>query len=83
MFEPLVEAQLKRQLCEQARPWLAAQPLAGAQTSRRLEIAGTLMSWALYGAALEWRKQEGGQSAEAFADEVLPLIATTVTALGG
>ena len=83
MFESLVEAQIKRQLCEQVRAWLEAQPLARAQPSRRLEIAATLMSWSLYGAALEWRKQGGGPSAEAFADEVLPLIATTVTALGG
>jgi AcrR family transcriptional regulator len=83
MFESLVEAQIKRQLCEQVRAWLAAQPFARAQPSRRLEIAATLMSWSLYGAALEWRKQGGGPSAEAFADEVLPLIATMVTALGG
>jgi AcrR family transcriptional regulator len=82
MFESLVEAQVKRQLCEQVRAWLEAQPRARAQPSRRLEIAATLMSWALYGAALEWRKQGGGQSAESFADEVLPLIAPTVTALG-
>jgi AcrR family transcriptional regulator len=83
MFESLVEAQIKRQLYEQVRAWLAAQPLARAQPSRRLEIAATLLSWALYGAALEWQKQGGGQSAEAFADEVLPLITPMVTALGG
>ena len=82
MFESLVEAQIKRQLYEQVRAWLAAQPLARAQPSRRLEIAATLMSWSIYGAALEWRKQGGGQSAEAFADEVLPLIAAPITVLG-
>jgi AcrR family transcriptional regulator len=83
MFESLVEAQIKRQLREHVRAWLEEQPLTRAQPSRRLELAATLTSWSIYGAALEWRKQAGGQSADAFADEALPLIAATVTALGG
>jgi AcrR family transcriptional regulator len=83
MFESLVETQIKAQLREHVRAWLEAQPLARALSSRRLELAATLMSWSIYGAALEWQKQADRQSAEAFADEALPLIAATVTALGG
>lgn len=81
MFESLVEAQIKAQLREHVRVWLEEQPSTGAQPSRRLELAATLMSWSIYGAALEWRKEAAAQSAEAFADEALPLIAATVTAL--
>jgi hypothetical protein len=53
-----------------------------AQSSKRLELAATLTSWSIYGAALEWRKQAGAQSADAFVDESLPLIAATITVLG-
>jgi hypothetical protein len=48
----------------------------------RLAIAATLMSWSLYGAAVEWRRQGGEQSAEDFAAEVLPLITAPVSVLG-
>lgn len=82
MFESLVETQIKAQLCVQVRTWLEAQPLARTQSGRRLDIAATVMSWSIYGAALEWRNQGGEQTAEAFADEALPLIAATVEALG-
>ncbi len=81
MFESLVEAQIKRQLGEQVRAWLDIQPLAHVQPSR-LAIAATLMSWSLYGAAVEWRRQGGEQSAEDFAAEVLPLITAPVSVLG-
>jgi AcrR family transcriptional regulator len=81
MFESLVEAQVKAQLREHVRAWLSRLPSTRAQPSRRLDLAATLMSWSIYGAALEWRKQSGAQSAEAFAEEALPLIAAAVTAL--
>jgi AcrR family transcriptional regulator len=81
MFESLVEAQIKSQLRQQVRAWLALLPVAQTQPSQRLELAATLISCSIYGAALEWRKQAGTQSAEAFADEALPLIAAVVTAL--
>ena len=83
MFETLVEAQIKLQLREQVRAWLDRQPSIRTQPNQRLELAATLMSWSIYGAALEWRKQAGAQSAAVFADEVMPLIAATVTVLDG
>src|SRR5262245_39593854 len=81
MFESLVEAQIKAQLREQMSSWLNQQPATRALPSRRRELAATLTSCSLYGAALEWRKRAGTQSADAFADEVLPLIAAMITAL--
>jgi len=40
-----------------------------------------IVSWAIYGAALEWSQRPGGQSAEAFVAEALPLIAASLSAL--
>jgi AcrR family transcriptional regulator len=81
MFESLIEAQIKLQLHQHVRAWLNQQPRIHTQPSRRLELAATLMSFSIYGAALEWRRQASAQLAEAFADEALPLIAATVAAL--
>jgi AcrR family transcriptional regulator len=82
MFGQLVEAQIKAQVCEHVRSWLAADSTIRAVPKQRRELAATLISWSIYGAALEWQQQVGQQSAETFAEEALPLIAATITALG-
>ena len=82
MFESLVEAQIKKQLREQVQTWLAAQPTLRAVPRQRRELAATLISWSIYGAAFEWLHQAEQQSAEAFTEEALPLIAATITVLG-
>jgi AcrR family transcriptional regulator len=81
-FESLVEAQIKKQLREHVQTWLAAQLTLRAVPKQRRELAATLISWSIYGAAFEWLHQTEQQSVEAFAEEVLPLIAATITALG-
>jgi AcrR family transcriptional regulator len=82
-FEAVIEARIKEQLRAQVRGWLAERPGLRGQPAQRLDVVATLLSWSIYGAALEWRKQGGQQPAEAFADEVVPLLAATVTAVGG
>ncbi|MEI7772630.1 MAG: hypothetical protein WCI67_21750 [Chloroflexales bacterium] len=49
------------------------------QPAQRLDVVATLLSWSLYGAVTAWRKQGGQRSAEAFADEVVPLLAATIS----
>jgi hypothetical protein len=82
MFGSLVEAQIKAQVREHVQIWLAAEPTIRAVPKLRRELAATLISWSIYGAALEWQHQAGLQSAESFAEEALPLIAATITVLG-
>jgi AcrR family transcriptional regulator len=82
-FEAVVEAQIKARLRAQVRSWLAEQPEVQRQPTQRLDVVATLVSWSIYGAALEWRKQGSQQSAEVFADEVVPLLAATVMAVSG
>ncbi len=47
----------------------------------RLELTAQIVSWGVYGAASEWGRSGGTQSAEAFADEALPLLAGALSAL--
>jgi AcrR family transcriptional regulator len=80
MFDSLVEAQVKAQLREQVRSVMLTRSGPRSHSHPRVELLATLVSWAIYGAALEWSQRPGGQSAEAFVAEALPLIAASITA---
>jgi len=81
VFESLVEAQVKAQLREQVLAGLQERSAPRSHSRQRLELVATIVSWGIYGAAQQWSRSPGGQSAEAFADEALPLIAASITAL--
>ena len=69
-FEPLVENQVKEQLYGLILMWLKQ---IGNSVSP--ETSATAASWAIYGLAMQWNREKKTQSAESFADEVLPIIA--------
>jgi AcrR family transcriptional regulator len=81
MFDSLVEAQVKAQLREQVRSAILERGGPRSHSHPRMELLATIVSWAIYGAALEWSQRPGGQSAEAFVEEALPLIVASLTAL--
>ncbi len=70
-FESLVEAQVKGVLHELMLKWLEQVTL-----TVPAETAATAASWAIYGLALQWSHTKQPKPVEAFADEVLPLVAT-------
>ena len=80
MFDSLVETQVKAQLREQVRAAMLARGAPRSHSNPRLELLATIISWAIYGAALEWSQRPGGQSAEEFVEEALPLIAASIAA---
>ncbi|HJZ49786.1 MAG TPA: TetR/AcrR family transcriptional regulator [Roseiflexaceae bacterium] len=80
LFDSLVEAQVKAQLREQVRSSMLARGGPRSHSHPRVELLATIVSWAIYGAALEWSQRMGGQSAEAFVEEALPLIAASIAA---
>ena len=81
MYDSVVEAQVRAQLRDNVCSWLLEHS-AQAHSRQRVDLVATIISWAIYGAALEWSQRAGAQSAEAFADEALPLIAVSIAALG-
>ena len=83
VFAQLVEAQVKAQLRDSVRSWLEEWSAPQAVSRQQLDLAATIVSAGLYAAAMEWAHSGGTQPAEAFADVAIPLIAASVTALGG
>jgi AcrR family transcriptional regulator len=79
MFDSLVEAQVKAQLREQVRTAILERSAPRSHSHPRVELLATIVSWAIYGAALEWSQRPEGQSAEAFVAEALPLIAASTS----
>lgn len=73
-FEPLVENQVKAQLYELILMWLKKN-----EAIRSPETSATAASWAIYGLAMQWNREKKTQSAESFADEVLPLVAANLS----
>jgi AcrR family transcriptional regulator len=72
-FESLVEAQVKGVLHELMLKWLEQVTLSATP-----ETAATAASWAIYGLALQWSHAKQPRPVEAFADEVLPLVAANL-----
>jgi AcrR family transcriptional regulator len=72
-FESLVETQVKQQIRELLERWLQE---IGSEIDP--QIAATATSWAIYGLALHWSRDKHHPSAEEYADQILPLIATNL-----
>lgn len=80
LFDSLAEARIKALLREQVRATLLERSGPRSHSHPQLELLTTIISWAIYGAALEWSQRPGRQPAEAFVEEALPLIAASIAA---
>jgi AcrR family transcriptional regulator len=78
LFVSLAEAQVKRQLRDDVRQWLVEH--GGTGQRERIDMIATIVTWSIYGAAMEWAKGTRKQTMETFADNVLPLIAASIEA---
>jgi AcrR family transcriptional regulator len=71
-FESVMETQVKIQIQELIEKWIDKL-----STDIDPKIAATAASWAIYGLAVQWSRDKSKKrpSAEAYAEQVLPLIA--------
>jgi len=68
-FESLMETQVKAQMQELIQNWIEKL-----DTHITPDLAATAASWAIYGLALQWRRDKKRIPVDTFAEQVLPLI---------
>jgi AcrR family transcriptional regulator len=73
-IRPMVEAQVQRELYEQLLDWIDSSSQKANGQRAAPENTASVISWAIFGAGLEWSRNGGAKPAEEFADEVLSVI---------
>ena len=73
-IRPMVEAQVQSELYEVLLGWIEASPQKANGRRATPENTASVVSWAIFGAGLDWSRNGGARSAEGFADEVLSVI---------
>ncbi|MBI3962283.1 MAG: TetR/AcrR family transcriptional regulator [Deinococcus sp.] len=79
-FAPLVERQIKAQLYEVLLTWLKGTKSYGPTGYTVPELAATVASWAICGAAWQWSQGDRAGSAQELARQVLPMINASLNA---
>jgi AcrR family transcriptional regulator len=79
-FRPLIEARVQGELYELLLGWIEALPQKANGRPTTPEVVATVVSWAIFGAGLQWSRNGASRSAEETADQVLSVI---VEGLGG
>jgi AcrR family transcriptional regulator len=73
-FRPLIEARVQTELCELLLGWIKASPEKASDRKVSREVTASVISWAIFGAALDWSRNGTARSSEEVADQVLSVI---------
>ncbi|MDP9480421.1 MAG: TetR/AcrR family transcriptional regulator [Actinomycetota bacterium] len=73
-FKPLIEARVQGELYELLLGWIEATP--GKRSGRQVSpgVTASVVSWSIFGAALDWSRNGTSRSSEEVADQVLSVI---------
>ena len=73
-FRPLIEARVQTELYELLLGWIEASPEKASDRKVSQEVTASVISWAIFGAALDRSRNGTARSSEEVADEVLSVI---------
>ena len=76
-LEPVMEARVQQEVRTFILGWLQHLPTAGGAAN--LETTATVLSWAIFGAGLEWSRAKARVPAEQMAGEILTLISGSLS----
>ena len=74
-FRPLIEARVQGELYELLLGWIEALPEGAIEEPVSPEVRASVVSWAIFGVALDWSRDGAAPAPESFADGVLSVIA--------
>lgn len=73
-FRPLIESRVQGELYELLLGWIEATPEKPICRSVSPEVAASVVSWSIFGAALDWSRNGAVPSSEEVADHALSVI---------
>lgn len=73
-FDPLMERAIQQELAEVLLTWLKQARVAGMRPGVRLELVASVISWAIFGPAVQWGRNEHTPSAEEMTNQVMLVI---------
>jgi AcrR family transcriptional regulator len=73
-FRPLIEARVQGELYELLLGWIEASAEKASGWSVAPEVMASVVSWSIFGAALDWSRNGMAPSPEEVADQVLSVI---------
>ena len=72
---PLIEREVQSQVYDLVLRWIHQLHADGAERPATTEVTASAASWAIFGAAVHWSRNDGGHSAEETSSQVLSLLA--------
>ncbi|HSK99717.1 MAG TPA: TetR/AcrR family transcriptional regulator [Rubrobacteraceae bacterium] len=73
-FRPLIEARVQGELYELLLGWIEASVRRVDGRSISPDVTASVVSWAIFGAALDWSRNGAAPSSEEVADQVLSVV---------
>jgi AcrR family transcriptional regulator len=73
-LDPLIESRVQRELEAFIAIWLKMLPRTGASKPANRDIAATVLSWAIFGAAIDWSRDASPVAVDVVARQVLSTL---------
>ena len=80
-FDPLIERAVQQELAEILLGWLKQAPVSSMGRRVPAKMIASVMSWAIFGIAVQWGRNERTPSAEEMANQVLLVLTEGVAHL--
>jgi len=73
-FRPLIEARVQGELYELLLEWIEASPEKMSSRLVSPEVTASVVSWSIFGAALDWSRNGAARTPDEVADQALSVI---------
>lgn len=78
-FEPLLENAMQKELYRLLLQWLKSGPKQSAP-QEKLEAAALVVSWGIFGSALQWSREVQARALESMVEEVIEVVTVNLSA---